>query len=147
LLNIYPPSDRYEICVLGGAETPKAVCDGVLPDNWRVIEFGEKEPRDFLAEHDVFVYFTHPDWVEAFGRVIFEAMAVGLPVVLPPTYERLFQDAAIYAEPQEVAQKVDLLMGDDAFYENQVERARAYVESKFGYSQHEARIRAAMSSE
>jgi glycosyltransferase involved in cell wall biosynthesis len=144
LLSIYPASDRYEICVLGGAEAPKEVFGGTLPDNWNVIEFGKQEPREFLAEHDVFVYFTHPDWVEAFGRVIFEAMAVGLPVILPPTYRRLFQDAAIYAEPHEVIEKIDRLMADSVFYEGQVERARAYVESQFGYSQHEARLRSAM---
>ena len=99
-----------------------------------------RAPARFLADGDVFVYFTHPDWVESFGRVIFEAMAVGLPVILPRVYEPLFKDAAIYAEPDEVLAKVDALMADDALYEAQVARALAYVNDRFSYRVHAERI-------
>lgn len=34
-----------------------------------------------MASLDCFFYRTRDDWFEAFGRVIFEAMAAGLPVV------------------------------------------------------------------
>jgi len=144
LLQIYPASDRFEVHVLGGGETPKTVLGGDLPKNWRVTEFGKMEPRRFLAKFDVFVYYTHPDWVESFGRVIFEAMAVGLPVILPRIYEPLFHEAAIYAEPHEVQARIEALMADEAAYQAQVDRALAYVESHFGYGVHAARIGQAM---
>jgi glycosyltransferase involved in cell wall biosynthesis len=35
----------------------------------------------FLQALDCFFYRTSPEWIEAFGRVVFEAMACGLPVV------------------------------------------------------------------
>src|SRR5262249_3331706 len=43
---------------------------------------GAENPAEFLASLDGFYYRTHPDFHEAFGRVIHEAMATGLPVVL-----------------------------------------------------------------
>jgi len=144
LLQIYPDTDDYEVHVLGGAETPEAVLGGKLPKNWRVTEFGKAEPKQFLSKFDVFVYYTHPDWIESFGRVIFEAMAVGLPVILPRVYEPLFQDAAIYAEPQEVQARIQELMADDDVYQAQVDRAVAYIERHFGYGVHADRIGEAM---
>ncbi|TYO96888.1 glycosyltransferase [Desulfallas thermosapovorans] len=139
LLAVYPDSTGYEIHVLGGAGIPEKIL-GYLPKNWRVLEFGEMHPKDFLAMLDVFVYYTHPDLVEAFGRVIIEAMAVGVPVILPPKFREVFGEAAIYAEPAEVKEKIDSLMSNDDYYQSQVEKAWAYVKKHFGYSKHAARL-------
>jgi|GEM_PF-1717303 len=147
LLMIYPDSELYEIRVLGGADEPRKLLGGKLPANWRVKKFGEEHPRHFLRWCDVFVYFTHPDWVESFGRVIFEAMAVGVPVILPKVYEPVFREAACYAEPSKVRARIDELMADDALYQEQVARARAFVERNFGYSLHAERLEAALGRE
>ena len=40
-----------------------------------------EEPAAFLHGLDCFFYRTSDEWVETFGRVVFEAMACGLPVV------------------------------------------------------------------
>lgn len=140
LLAIYPDSDEYEVHILGGAEIPRRVL-GRLPSNWHVLEFGEMHPKDFLSTLDVFVYFTHPNWIEAFGRVIIEAMAAGVPVIVPYSYQELFREAAIYANPFEVKEKINQLMSDDDYYEAQVNRAYEYVEQHFGYSTHLSRLR------
>jgi glycosyltransferase involved in cell wall biosynthesis len=140
LLEIYPESDKYEIHVLGGAEPPRAVL-GRLPRNWHVLEFGEMEPKEFLSQLDVFVYYTHPDWVESFGRVIIEAMAVGVPVIVPPHYRILFGEAAIYAEPSEVKSKIDILMNNDQLYMEQVRKAWEYVDKNFGCELHNRRLK------
>lgn len=137
ILQVY--SQDFDIKVLGGAKSPQKIL-GEIPSNWTVYEFGEITPQAFLKELDVFVYFTHDNWVEAFGRVIFEAMATGVPVVIPPHYEELFQEAAIYAEPEEVKEKIILLMQDDEFYQNQVKKALKYVDTHFGYSTHALRL-------
>ncbi|MBP2257427.1 glycosyltransferase [Virgibacillus alimentarius] len=136
---IYPDDEKYEIHVLGGGKAPEKVL-GELPANWHVKAFGEVHPKDFLADLDVFVYYTHPEWVEAFGRVIFEAMAAGVPVIIPPNYKTLFEDAAIYAKPHEVKEKIDVLMNDDNAYSEQVEKAQDYVEKHFGYLKHASRL-------
>jgi len=136
---VYPSTSPYEIHVLGGANSAKKVM-GELPKNWHVKQFGEQSPREFLKDLDVFVYYTHSSWVEAFGRVIFEAMAAGVPVIIEPKYEALFGEAAIYAEADDVQATIDKLMKDSTMYKVQVEKALIYVESNFGYSRHIARI-------
>ena len=45
---------------------------------------GKESAEDFLASLDSFYYRTDPSWVEPSGRVVFEAMACGLPVVCGP---------------------------------------------------------------
>jgi|GEM_PF-3470226 len=140
ILSAYPADDAYEIHVLGGAESPKNIL-GYLPFNWHVLEFNEVSPRDFLAGLDVFVYYTHPDMVESFGRVILEAMAVGVPVILPPPFSKLFGDAAVYTEPAGVRAAVDSLIADDNYYHSQAKKAQNYVETQFGYSKHLSRIK------
>src|SRR5699024_577718 len=122
LFKAYPNDPAYEIHVLGGASIPERLI-GTLPDNWNVKDFGEIHPREFLRDMDVFVYYTHPKLIEAFGRVIFEAMAVGVPVIIPHNYELLFGEAAIYADSDEVQDKINMLMNDDTIYQAQVEKA------------------------
>jgi glycosyltransferase involved in cell wall biosynthesis len=137
---VYPNSDRYEIHVLGGARSVKRVVSP-LPKNWRVYEFGSMQPKDFLASLDVFVYFHHPDWVEPFGRNIFEAMTVGVPVITAPHFKSLYRDAAIYAHPAEVQEKIEELMQDDELHERQVQKARAFIIDTFGYQRHLEQVR------
>ena len=72
--------------MLGGAEVPVSIL-GFIPANWVVYPFGSLDVVDFLRSIDVFVYFHHPNWVESFGRVIAEAMASGLPTILPTSFQ------------------------------------------------------------
>ncbi|WP_078556965.1 glycosyltransferase [Bacillus alkalicellulosilyticus] len=139
LLMIYPDSEEYEVHILGGAAAPEQVL-GRIPSNWNVFEFGAMHPRDFLATLDIFVYYTHPDWIESFGRVIIEAMAVGVPVIIPPVYKDLFGEAAVYAEPQDVKKEIEKLISDESYYHSKVENALQYVNENFGYRMHEVRI-------
>lgn len=143
LLTIYPDSEKYEVCILGGGTTPLRVI-GYKPRNWKVYEFGELSPKEFLASIDVFVYYTHPKWVESFGRVIIEAMATGVPVILPYIYKDLFEEAAIYADPENVLKVVDKLISDKDYYNFQVKKAYDYVEKRFGYSMHYSRVRVSL---
>lgn len=90
LLGVYLDSSEYEVHALGDAETPRKVLGG-LPKNWHVLGFGEVHSKDFLSTLDVFVYYTYPDWVEAFGSLIIEAMAVGVPVHPAPQLPEAIQ--------------------------------------------------------
>ena len=49
--------------------------------NLEILDVGEEPPECYLRTLDAFLYRTRPDYLEAFGRVVVEAMATGLPVV------------------------------------------------------------------
>jgi glycosyltransferase involved in cell wall biosynthesis len=140
ILAAYPDNDSIEVHILGGADTPSSILGG-LPSNWTVHKFGSMRPKDFLSGIDVFVYFTSPSWVESFGRVIIEAMAVGVPVILPEIYRPLFADAAIYATPQTAVSIARKLYSDSEAYSRQVNLAQAYVRKNFSYESHIMRLK------
>ncbi|WP_203416277.1 glycosyltransferase [Jiangella ureilytica] len=136
---VYPVDGSWTVRVLGGAGPVEHLL-GDLPESWEVFEFGAMPPRDFLASLDFFVYFHNPRWVEAFGRTILEALATGVPAVLPPHFEPVFGDAAVYAEPHDVRRVVDALYADRAAYDAQVERAQRTARDRFGHEAHVARL-------
>jgi glycosyltransferase involved in cell wall biosynthesis len=140
LLEIYPDDGRFIVKVLGGANTVETML-GKFPDNWEVYPFGSKDAKEFLSEIDFCVYFHHKDLVEAFGRTPLEAMAAGVPVILPEHFEVLFKEAAIYAKPSEVKGIILDLFNNQTLYRERAEIARKFAEEHFGYSQHLSRIR------
>ena len=136
---VYPVDGSWYVKVLGGADPARRLL-GALPESWEVMPFGAMSPRDFLAELDFFVYYHDPRWVEAFGRTILEALASGVPAILPPHFEPLFGESAIYAEPSRVHTVVDDLYVNRAAYDAQVARAADGVRARFGHEAHVARI-------
>jgi hypothetical protein len=140
LLAAYPESDRFEVRILGGAD-PAIAALGRTPRSWTIHPFGAMRPADFLADIDFFVYFHHPDWIEAFGRNTIEAMASGVPAILPPHFEPLFGEAALYGSPFDVQNLVSSLYADRAAYEERVRRSREFVDDHFGARVHVRRIK------
>jgi glycosyltransferase involved in cell wall biosynthesis len=117
----YLAGTDYEVRHLGGAEGAEKVL-GYLPDNWVVHPFDSVSAEEFLSEIDVFVHFHHSTYIEEFGRNIAEAMASGVPCVLPAEYTEIFGDAALYAEPDGVASTVQRLWADPNLYRSQSQR-------------------------
>jgi glycosyltransferase involved in cell wall biosynthesis len=138
LLSAYPSDSNYTIKVLGGATVPKSIL-GEIPNNWDVYFFDEITSKAFLTELDFFVYYTHSSWIESFGRVIIEAMASGIPVIISPDYKKLFEDAAVYAVPEDVTKKIDFLLTGEN-YETQVNKGIEMVKERFSYETHIERI-------
>lgn len=135
----YPRGNGHEFRVLGGAESPERLLGG-LPDTWQVYRFDSVPVRQFLHELDVYVYFTATDYLEAFGRSPLEAMAVGLPTIMPSQFKTLFGDAGIYTEPSGVRAELDLLMTDPDRCARQIERAWEVVRDRFSYDAHLRRL-------
>lgn len=140
ILQAYPSSDDFKVRILGGGELA-ADRIGTTPGSWEILPFGSQTPQEFLRTIDYFVYFHDPDIVEAFGRSILEAMASGLPTILPSRFEALFGEAAIYARPEQVQELVRSLHKDWHRYCQISEEARTYVKDRFGYQAHIARLR------
>lgn len=139
ILAAYPEVPDVDIRVLGGAEPVRHVL-GRIPERWRVIGLDEQRPRDFLAELDFFVYYHHPDWIEAYGRAIVEALATGAVAILPAHFQETYGDAAVYATPAEVRAVVARLSADPLAYREQSERGRRFVADRHGHAQHRDRL-------
>jgi UDP:flavonoid glycosyltransferase YjiC (YdhE family) len=136
---VYPIDGSAIVKILGGAG-PVGDILGRRPDFWQVIPFGAMDPREFLAQLDFFAYYHHPAFVEPFGRNVLEALASGLPAILPPHFRPLFGDAAIYAEPPEVPTVMSELYADREAYENLAARTDTCVRTRFNYKVHQRRL-------
>lgn len=136
----YPDRPDFAIRVLGGTDVPRQIL-GRLPSNWAGHAFDEIAVGDFLRELDVYAYYTCSSWLEAFGRAPVEAMAAGVPVVLPPVFEPTFGPGALYAEPEEAATLIAELAGDHGAYLEQRGLGLATVRERFSHEAHRERFR------
>ncbi len=139
ILTVYPASPEVDVKILGGGPFLHDLM-APMPANWRVYDFNQMTPQDFLQQIGVFVYFHHSNWVEAFGYSILEAAAAGLPTVLPPPFEPLFGDAAIYANPENALACVQRFYGDAAHYREQKRKASDIVAQRFGHQAQAQRL-------
>lgn len=140
LRSVYPEHERYDIRVLGGATAPQKIL-GRLPSNWTTYEFDSISPQEFLRDVDVYSYYTSSAWLEAFGRAPLEAIAAGVPTILPHAYEPVFQEGALYARPDEFADVLNELISDKHRFIEQRERCVTAVERLFSYDAHRGRLR------
>ncbi len=127
----YGAGEPCAVRLLGGAETLRGLL-GALPTNWEV-EPGRGEPGDeaplhaFLPSLDFYVGLPHEDAVPATDLGVLRAMALGIPVVLPPALAEQFGDAALYAEPDDVWPVVSATWAQRQDYADRVEAGLAYV--------------------
>ncbi len=138
----YPEADGIKIKVLGGGKVPAAIL-GTLPSNWEVLEFDPFGQEAFLQSIDVYVYFHHEGWVEAFSRAASEAILAGVPTILSKSFEPLFKDAALYCEPHEVLILVKKLRDNPEFYARRSELGRSELVRRFGEERHIERLKSA----
>ncbi len=95
---------------------------------------GAETPQSFLARLDAFVYRTADTWYEAFGRVIFEAMAAGVPIVCArrggyASYATHAQSALITDTTDEIVVALQSLRDDPVQAAAMARAARGVVEN------------------
>lgn len=141
MLAAYPDQPDLIIRILGGGDFldelyPKR------PSNWEVLPFAHGGVAAFLAGLDFYVYYHSDEWLEAFGRTILEAICTGLVVILPPEFEVLFGESAVYGQFADVAGKIQYYRNNPEAYAAQCETARRYAEHHFGSDQMISRLAA-----
>ncbi len=139
LMKAYPLRPDIAVRVLGGVGTVEGLL-GRVPNNWTAFAFGSRPVGEFLNELDVFVYFHHPRWIEAFGRVIAEAMIAGIPTILPKYFSSLYGEAAICCAPDDVGGALARLRSDKAYYVEVANAGKRLVASKFSWDMHARRM-------
>ncbi|UWQ19677.1 glycosyltransferase [Jannaschia sp. M317] len=112
--------------LLGGDNTPRKLL-GDLPANWDVLEFDSVTVPEFVQNLDFFLHFVHEDYIEEFGRNVMEAMAFGRVAILPPSFRDIFLDAAVYCQPEEVAETVRRYWSDPELYRAQAQKGLDFV--------------------
>ncbi|WP_129711029.1 glycosyltransferase [Haloactinopolyspora alba] len=126
LAKSYLADTGYDVRLVGGAKAAHEVL-GYWPKNWTVYPFDSVAVSDFVQEIDIFVHFHHSKYIEEFGRNIAEAMAMGVPCVLPTEYAEIFGDAAVYAEADDVAETIRELWADADRYHEYSRRGAEFV--------------------
>jgi hypothetical protein len=140
LLAAYPADPRYVVRILGGVDTPRKLLGGRLPSNWIDHPFNSIPAQEYLAEIDFMVYFHHPGLIEAFGRVVLEAMSAGAVCIVPPYLERLFGDVCLYGRPRDVQGYIDELYADWPAFKERSDRGVELALERFSYRTHLRRV-------
>ena len=134
----YPDSPKIRIKILGG------VPDNIKPwigSNWSVLPFVDDGIPEFLSKLDFYVFFHSRRWVEAFGISIAEAMACGAVTILDRSYESLFEEGAVYAQPDETTEVINRLVQSPEEFERQSRAGRNLVAKKFSVETYPQRMR------
>ncbi|MGP9784384.1 glycosyltransferase [Glutamicibacter sp. AOP12-B1-11] len=125
-------SENYETKILGGADELRKKLGESATDGITVHEFGAMEVDDFLSSVDFWAYFHDDKLTESFGMSTAEAMAAGKVVILPRYMETTFGDGAIYADANEIESLIQRYWADRSLYEEQSEKARNYIATRYG---------------
>lgn len=140
LLQIYPDNPEFDVRIMGGAASVRRVLGENLPTNWLAYARDQLPVRTFLSSLDFFVYYQHPDAVDAFGRAVLEALAAGCVVILPPHMRPVFGDAAVYVLPDDVRIVICDFYASPHEYFEQSARAVAAVEGRYSLRAHAERV-------
>lgn len=130
--NAYLVGSQIKVRLMGGASIPKKKL-GYIPKNWEVLKYNEIPVYSFCKSIDFLVHFPHSQWIEAFGRVVIDAMTCGKVVILPPIFERTFGDAAIYCTPDSVEETVKRIWKDKNMYIKTARKGLKFVKDNCSF--------------
>lgn len=137
----YPTSGLFDVRIMGGSTVPQEVlARRSTPPAWTVFPTDALPVPAFLRSLDFYIFYQNDIAVEAFGRAILEAIASNLVVILPPHYEPVFGEAALYAEPANVISLVRRYHEDRQLYTKQQERAAELLQERFSHHAFVARL-------
>jgi glycosyltransferase involved in cell wall biosynthesis len=110
---------------------------GFQDPNVELLPENAEDSVQFLQSLDAFVYRTHPNWYESYGRVVFEALACGLPLVVEPRhgYADLLADGetALFSQTtSEFRRNVQRLQMDPDLRRSMGKNSRALIERIYG---------------
>jgi glycosyltransferase involved in cell wall biosynthesis len=146
LAQAYGAGQDWEVRFLGGAQHATAMLGG-RPANWSIIPFDDISVEEFLRDLDFYIHYPHEQYIEEFGRGVMEAMAFGIPVILPRQFKETFGSAATYARPDEVSEVISELWRSREHYLERAHAARSFVLKNCSLSTFPDRLAALLDSD
>ncbi len=140
ILQCYPDSAMFTVKILGGAGWPRKILK-TIPPNWEVWDYGELDVQGYLDSLDFFVFFPHDERIEPFARCIVEAMAAGVPVILPVGFRGHYGQSPIYCRNDEVTKIIDDFRQNVKKYKEKCIETRREAMEIFGPESLLARLR------
>jgi glycosyltransferase involved in cell wall biosynthesis len=116
-----------------------------IPGNWVGGLSDSQDLPTFMDSLDFYVAFGHGSVIQPLLSETLHAMARGLVVIAPLQDKELFGDAALYAQPDEVADLVRSVWRSPEVFGNQAVAGRNFVEQHCGPKHIKRRLREAMS--
>ena len=121
---LFPQTADY--CGILGADS--LIVDLQYPKHWDLYKFQEISVPAFMEKIDFFVYYTHPNLQESFGRVIAEAIAAGKMVITDSLTAQTFGSAVIASPPEGVDAIIRQFIDAPQAYQAHVKNAQATLE-------------------
>jgi len=127
ILSLWPSAAGADVRLYGDpAAAQRALGSTHLPANWVNFAPGEIRRSSYHRSVDFFVHYAHTPPVRP-ERAILEAMAHGSVALLPPSFEPVYGDAAVYATPSTAQQQIRRYSEDDAAFSAQAERGASFA--------------------
>ena len=96
LLATFPDDRQIAVRLLGGGSVLREIVRP-YPHNWEVLSDDHAERKHFYSGLDFYVHTHAPSRVSPIDPSLLEAMASGVVTILPPSFEPIFGEAAVYA--------------------------------------------------
>jgi len=113
IISLYPDDPQILVRILDGGSILKDHVTN-FPRNWDLLSSTEVSEHEFLNSIDFYVYGHHPQANSPVDPYLLRAMASGALAILPPSYEPIFGDGAVYSEAEDVSSTIWRLFNDHA---------------------------------
>ena len=135
---VYPGDGTVTLRAL--TTTPLTGVNQITAAGWQMFSLDEIDLGKFIGNLDFFVYFAGSQPGEAPFHAIAEAMARGVPVILPRRLKPRFGPAALYASPSRAMEMIRGLFTNDDAYADQATAASRHARQAFGPNIHLGRL-------
>ena len=136
----YLADTPVRVRLAGGGGVLAGIIGQDVPSNWTILPAEAGEPRDLVGGFDFYIHFPNAGVDEAFNYGVLEALAIGVPAILPFSLHATYGDAAIYCRPHEVQATVARYWASPRDYREQAENGLAFVRSHCGIAAFAARL-------
>lgn len=130
ILSYYPDDPQFLVRLLNGGPVFRNLTKP-YPRNWEILASEEVSERDFLASIDFFVYSHHPTRINPIDPSLLRALASGAVAIVPPSFEPIFGDGVVYAEPHQIKSEIRDLYANRARYLAVSEAGKRLIRDKF----------------